>query len=76
MDIIYTNRQQYTPAEVVDMFTGYVTDGNMDVLVHHLTDPKLSKHITGFIESGGVVHFQVNDNHMVPIRRKELLYGC
>lgn len=73
--IIYTNHRQYTPMQVVDELSQFVDPKNVEILVGHLCDPKLCDFITGFAEVDGVISFQINDNHFVEVRRKEMLLG-
>lgn len=75
MELYYTNSKHFTPMQVVDDLSGFVTPENVEILVGHLSDPVLCEYITAFAEVEGVINFQIADGHMVAVNRKEMLIG-
>jgi hypothetical protein len=51
--LILTNKKNYTPLEVVDLFSEYVSPHNVEILVDHLTYPELSLYVNSFTEMEG-----------------------
>ncbi len=68
--MIKTNKRNFTPTEIVDLFSGYVRPENLEILVAHLTYPELSECVIGFIEQDGDICFDVGDTALVRVRKK------
>jgi len=62
--LILTGNKNYSAMEVIDLFSGYVSPSNVEILIDHLTYEELSECISGFIEEGDAIHFKLEDNYI------------
>jgi len=72
MKLILTENTNFTPMEVVDNFSQFVSPVNVSILVDHLSVPELSEFIVGFIEDDGDILFKVAGNYIKCTAKKEL----
>ena len=72
---ILTNYKNYTDIEVVDLFSEHVRHENLEILIKHLTYPKLSNYILSFTEIDEAIHFNLgNGEGLIKVLKKESIH--
>jgi len=67
---IPTQQKVYTPLEVVDLFSKYVTADNVSILVDHLTEADLAPHIISFSQNNDIIFFNIGVEELIKVTRK------
>ena len=67
-----THNKNYTPIEVVDLFSQYVSPRNVEILVNHLTYPELSVCVDSFTEVEGDLLLGLVNGDFISIKLKTL----
>ena len=58
--IYLTERKQYTPTEVIDYFSGKISNANIGILVDHLT-MDISGDVVSVTEQDGILFLNLGD---------------
>lgn len=67
---ILTQRKVYTPMEVIDLFSEYVTADNVGILVDHLTEEDLAPNIISFSQINDIVYFNIGLEELIKVTKK------
>lgn len=74
--IYLTEKKVYTPEEVVDYFSGKISDKNMEVLVAHLCMEDLSHQVESVTEQNGVLFLNIGEGFFsIDYSEKHPKYG-
>lgn len=69
--IIITNKKLYTPEEVVDEFSGYISHKNISLLIDHICVPELAECVISFTEQDGILFLNIGTGEFVSVVKRE-----
>jgi hypothetical protein len=69
-NFIQTNKKVYTPLEVIDLFSEYVTPNNLEALVDHLTAEELAPSIVSFLQLNNNIYFNIGVGDLLKVIKK------
>lgn len=69
-NFIQTNKKVYTPLEIIDNFSEYVSPSNLEALVDHLTNIDLAPNIISFSEINNNLYFNLGIGDLLKVIKK------
>ena len=68
--IVLTEQRVYTPEEIIDDFSQYVSPHNIKALIDHLIYEDLSEDVIAFTEQNGVLFLSVEPGKYFSVTQK------